>query len=265
MGRDAAGTEPMPPARPSISVHLLPGLIRPGALRGGVAVVIDVLRATTVMAQALASGCRAIVPCGEIDEARAVAAALPPGTALLGGERGGLPIEGFDLGNSPDDYTPERCDGKTLVMTTTNGTRAILASLEADRVLVAGFVNLAATSRELRRVLNGPEPRPVHLVCAGTEGEVSLEDTLLAGTLHDAVSYFEERFTPAGNDEARLAMGVAVKDFEGLPRTLRLGLGGRNVERIGLGRDIDAAARVDRLDVVAELERGDPPRIVRRR
>ena len=92
------------------------------------AVVVDVLRATTMMVHALAAGCEAVIPCGEIDEARQVAASLPPGTALLAGEREGLPIDGFDLGNSPRSCTPEVCRGKTLVMTTTNGTRAILAS-----------------------------------------------------------------------------------------------------------------------------------------
>ncbi len=90
-------------------VHLLPRLIPPGSLRGGVAVVVDVLRATTVMVHALAAGCEAVIPCGEIDEAKAVAAGLPPGTALLAGERQGLPIPGFDLGNSPGEFTPEVC------------------------------------------------------------------------------------------------------------------------------------------------------------
>src|SRR5436309_2899435 len=95
--------------QPSVFVHLLPALIPPGALRGGVAVVVDVLRATTVMVQALQSGCEAIIPCAEIEEAQAVAASLPAGTALLSGERQGLPIPGFDLGNSPDDFTPGVC------------------------------------------------------------------------------------------------------------------------------------------------------------
>ncbi len=163
--------------RPAVFVHLLPSLIPPGALRGGVAVVVvDVLRATTVMVHALAAGCEAVIPCAEIDEAKAVAASLPPGTALLGGERGGLPISGFDLGNSPGDYTPEVCRGKTLVMSTTNGTRAILASLEAERVLIGAFVNLEAVGFALQ-----DETRPVHLICAGTEGLVSFEDALAAG------------------------------------------------------------------------------------
>ena len=110
----------------------------------------DVLRATTVMVHALAAGCEAVIPCGEIDEAKEIAAGLPPGTALLAGERQGLPIPGFDLGNSPGEFTPEVCDGKTLVMTTTNGTRAILASLEAERVYIASFANLRATSTSSR-------------------------------------------------------------------------------------------------------------------
>src|SRR5215210_2260791 len=99
----------------SVSVHLLPELIHPGTLSGGVAVVVDALRATTVMIHALAAGCATIIPCLEVDEARCIAAGLPPGSVLLAGERHGLPIEGFDLGNSPSAFTPEVCRGKTLV------------------------------------------------------------------------------------------------------------------------------------------------------
>src|SRR4051794_34353966 len=164
--------------RPRVSVHLLPHHIPPGALRGGVAVVIDVLRASTMMVYALAAGCEAIIPCREIDEARRIAADLPRGRALLAGERQGLPIPGFDLGNSPGQCTPARCAGQTLVMTTTNGTRAVLACLEAERVLIASFVNQSATARAIRA-----DGRPVHLVCAGTDGAISFEDSLLAGAL----------------------------------------------------------------------------------
>lgn len=247
--------------RLSVNVHLLPSLIPAGALRGGVAVVVDVLRATTVMVQALASGCEAVIPCLEIEDARRTAASFTPGSALLGGERGGLPIDGFDLGNSPGDFTPEICRGKTLVMTTTNGTKAILASLEAERVLIGAFSNLAATARELMLSLEGEHPRPVHLVCAGTEGQISLEDTLLAGALFRAISYFQERFTPSGNDAAQLAYLATPHEFADLPRTLNLGQGGRNVVKLGLERDIMEAARIDRFKFVAELQR-DPLRIV---
>ena len=173
-----------PSDRPKVFVHLLPSLIPPGSLRGGVAVVVDVLRATTVMVHALAAGCEAVIPCGEIDEAQAVAAGLPPGTALLAGERGGLPIPGFDLGNSPGDFTPEVCEGKTLVMTTTNGTRG-------DPRQPGGRAGLHRRLRQpegdVRRAvvqfLKKDHGHPIHIVCSGTEGFISLEDSLLAGAL----------------------------------------------------------------------------------
>jgi 2-phosphosulfolactate phosphatase len=90
-------------AQAKIFVHLLPSLIPPGSLSGGVAVVVDVLRATTVMVHALAAGCDCVIPCGEIDEAKAAAAQFPEGAAVLGGERGGLPIPGFDPETRPEN------------------------------------------------------------------------------------------------------------------------------------------------------------------
>src|SRR5262249_40365048 len=151
-----------------------------------VAVVVDVLRATTVMVRALASGCEAIVPCSEVEEAKSVAASLPAGTALLAGEREGLPIPGFDLGNSPDDFTPHVCRGKTLVMTTANGPGAILASREAEHVGLAAMTNVIAATRWA-----ASSGRDVHVVCAGTDGHVSLEDTLLAGEMVHRLRRFD--------------------------------------------------------------------------
>ena len=254
------------PERPPISVHLLPAVIPTGALAGGVAVVIDVLRATTAMTYALAAGIEAIIPCLEIDEARAIAARGPGGPRLLAGERTGIPIEGFDFGNSPDDYTPERCRGRTLVMTTTNGTRALLASLEADRIFTAAFVNLGATARAVEA-----DGRPVHLVCSGTDGLVSLEDTLFAGALVAALDADRLR----SRDDAALlaaqlwevlAPKIAGDAGEGGPsRPLRTALsegrGGHRVRELGLGADLDAVSRIDRFDLVVELKR-DPIRLV---
>jgi 2-phosphosulfolactate phosphatase len=229
-----------------------------------VAVVVDVLRATTVMVHALANGCEAVIPCGEIEEARRVAAGLPSGTTILGGERGGLPIEGFDLGNSPGDYTREVCEGKTLVMTTTNGTRAILASLEAERVLVAAFVNLRATVEALAVNVLKVHGLPMHVVCAGTDGYVSAEDTLLAGALASGLTDWE---VPPGNDEAVMAASYWRETahrtaHEPLTDFLSQGRGGRRVLELGLGDDLADAARVDRFPIVAELRR-EPLKIIR--
>jgi 2-phosphosulfolactate phosphatase len=237
-------------------------------MKGGVAVVVDVLRATTVIVSALAAGCEAVIPCNEIDEALGVAALRPSGRTLLAGERLGLPIEGFDLGNSPGVFTTEVCEGKTLVMTTTNGTRALLASLEADRVLAVSFPNLAATVRALR-----DDPKPVHIVCAGTNGRISLEDSILAGAVVADLSMPYSRQVPgwsAGNDAAeivsRLWGHVPYDDDPTNPTelagVLALGEGGKRVRAIGLGVDIFDAARLDRFPIVAELKR-DPLRVIR--
>jgi 2-phosphosulfolactate phosphatase len=256
-----------------IFVHMLPKLIPSGSLRGGVAVVVDVLRATTVMVQALAAGCEAVIPCSKIDEAKEVAAGLPSGTALLAGERGGLPIPGFDLGNSPGDFTPEVCREKTLVMTTTNGTRAILASLEAQRVYIAGFTNLRATSDEISvQFLKKDHGHSVHIICAGTEGHISLEDSLLAGALTSQIANVVElvpgsEVSPLfGNDEALMVVTqwLEVERFlekRPLWKLLSLGRGGRNVLAIGRSVDIEEAASFDRYNLVAELQH-DSQRIV---
>jgi 2-phosphosulfolactate phosphatase len=261
-----------PTDRPRVFVHLLPSLIQPGSLEGGLAVVVDVLRATTVMVHALANGCESVMPCGEIEEARAAAAALPPGTAILGGERGGLPIPGFDLGNSPGDFTREVCEGKTLIMTTTNGTRAILASLDAERVYIASFANLKATADELTvQFLKKDHGHPIHIVCSGTEGFISLEDSLLAGALVRhilrGVRQAGGEGVDPGNDEAFIVdlqyLGATQAHHVLAPRVLlSRGRGGQNVTRIGLENDIRAAAKVDHLPIVAELAR-EPLRIVK--
>jgi 2-phosphosulfolactate phosphatase len=248
----------------SVLVHFLPSLISPGALHGGIAVVVDVLRATTVMIHALAAGCEAVIPCAEIDEARKIAAGLPAGSALLGGERHGVPIEGFDLGNSPSECTPKVCKGKTLVMTTTNGTRAILASLEAERVAIAAFSNLSATVKLLEVNLLKYQGLPVHIVCAGTEGFISLEDALLAGAL---TSRFRELGGSKGNDEAHMVDLMWRKTWSSADENLNrltqmnLGRGGRNVRSVGRPQDISDAALIDRFSLTAEVIR-EPLRIV---
>src|SRR5438094_3818028 len=126
------------PGDRDVQVHLLPDLIPQSRLAGGLAVVVDVLRATTTIVHALVAGCSAVRPCAEVEEARELAGQMRAGRVLLGGERGGLPLPGFDLGNSPGEYTGKVCKGKTLVLTTTNGTRALLRAAEAERVLLAG-------------------------------------------------------------------------------------------------------------------------------
>jgi 2-phosphosulfolactate phosphatase len=235
-----------------VQVHLLPDLVPATGLAGGVAVVVDVLRATTTMIHALAAGCCAVRPCAEVEEARELAGSMRAGRVILGGERGGVRPKGFDLGNSPHEYTTKACKGTTLVMTTTNGTRALLRAAQAERTLVAAFVNYSAVCEQLRL-----EARPIHIVCAGTDGAVTLEDTLLAGAL---VDYLSETFEVQLNDSARLAWDCFENHGRVLLGALQVSGGGANLRQLGYDEDIKAAAQVDLFHLVPELRR-DPLRI----
>ena len=153
-----------------------------------VCVVFDVLRATSTMVTALANGAREIFPVCEVAEAVALRQTRPD--LLLAGERDGVRIlrhltgsVDFDLGNSPREFTRERVEGRSIAMTTTNGTRALQACRGAQRVLVGSFLNLGAVANWLAR------ERPVSLlvVCSGTHEEVAYEDVLGAGALCDTV------------------------------------------------------------------------------
>jgi 2-phosphosulfolactate phosphatase len=235
-----------------IHVHLSPALVAPERLAGGVAVVVDVLRATTTIVHALAAGCDMVRPCAAVEEARDLADHLPAGKVLLGGEREGKPLPGFDLGNSPREYTSRRCGGTTVVLTTSNGTRALLHASRAERVLVAGFVNYSATCEQLRA-----EKRPVHVLCAGEAGGVALEDTLLAGAL---VDYLVGLPGAEPDDGARLAWDCFEHHGRHLEEALRLGAGGARLAELGYDDDIRACARVDVFHLVPELRR-DPARV----
>jgi 2-phosphosulfolactate phosphatase len=251
-----------------LSVHLLPDLVSEADLAGGTVVVIDVLRASTTIVHALAAGAVRVVPCVDIDEARRIAADLPAGQAVLGGERGGLAIEGFHLGNSPSEFTRETVRGKTVVFTTTNGTRAMARARQAAEVLVGAFVNAAAIVNQL----SGREK--VHLLCAGTCEQVTREDVLAAGLLAARLMARAGVKYDLANDEARLAIEAwrqaaagheddwqavgsknrSVDATAWLTEIVRDSTGGRSLMRLGLAADIADAARLDRFDLVPVLD-----------
>jgi 2-phosphosulfolactate phosphatase len=235
-----------------VRVHLTPERLNPAELAQSVAVVIDVLRATTTMIYALAAGCCAVWPIEEVEEARRVADGMRAGRVLLGGERDGVPPKGFDLGNSPGEYTCARCKGTTLVLTTTNGTRALIRAAAAARTLVSGFVNYSATCEQL-----GQEVRPIDIVCAGRHGDVALEDALLAGAL---VEFLCDRGPVCLNDAARLAWDCFENHGRVLDGALEVSAGGVHLRGLGYDEDIRAAARVDHFAVVPEVRR-DPLRV----
>ncbi|MGI8978034.1 MAG: 2-phosphosulfolactate phosphatase [Pirellulaceae bacterium] len=236
----------------TLNVHLLPALVEPRELAGKTVVVIDVLRATTTIIHALAAGAKEVMPLLEVQEAQELARKLAPG-AVLGGERGGKRIAGFDLGNSPLEYTLAAVGGQTLVFTTTNGTRAMLRCAQARRILIAGFVNFSAVCRQLA------EEEQIEIVCAGTDGHVTREDTLLAGAIVEDCRRSRNDEWDC-NDQAEIAADAwrtAVGTLSGrdpLAAALRESRGGRNLIEIGHEDDIDLAAQIDRFDIVPELD-----------
>ncbi len=235
-----------------VHVHLLPELTPAGALAGGPAIVIDVLRATTTIVHALAAGCTDVRPCADLDEARKLADSMPAGKVLLGGERGGIALPGFDLGNSPREYVAAKCKGVSVVLTTSNGTKALMRAAEAQRVLVAAFVNFSAVCEQLRQ-----DARPLHIVCAGMEGTPALEDTLLAGAF---VDFLCEELDTRLNDSARLAWDCYENHGRVLAGALEISRGGQHLRSLGFEDDVRAAAEVDKFNLVPELRR-DPLRL----
>lgn len=246
--------------KPILNVYALPNLVAAEELAGGSAVVIDVLRATTTIAYALDAGAKEVLPCLAISDALALAKQFPTDQVVLGGERDGATIDGFDLGNSPDEYTPDRVENKSIVFTTTNGTRAINHARAADEVLLAAFVNADAIVRHLY------DRERVHIICAGTDGRISDEDVLLAGMLVERLQR-EGGMVYQQNGQAMTAremwlntfslpqsLGAEVLDPDRLAAQLRKSLGAKNLLVLGLDEDILAASWVSRFDIVPMLD-----------
>lgn len=234
---------------PVLHFHFLPP---PSVAPGSAAAVIDLLRASTTITRALDAGARRVIPCLEPADAlaqrdRLIAAGQPARLLLLGGERAGILIPGFDLDNSPAAYTPDRLTDRTLIFTTTNGTRALLAARAASTCIIACFNNLSAAAARL------PDDRDAHLVCAGTHGEVSLDDVLCAGAL--ALALLDRGFTLPDDDQPRiaLALSAAARTPDRLLAALRDSRGGRNLIHLGLDADITDCARIDSTTTVPTL------------
>jgi 2-phosphosulfolactate phosphatase len=208
-------------------------------LNAPVAIVVDVLRATSTITQALAHGYRRVLCCSEIDEARELAATEG---GLLAGERKTVRIDGFDFGNSPAELLG-RPPAETLVLTTTNGTRLLVsAAARCERVYVGSLLNLQAVADAAR---NGAGE--VGVLCAGVVGELALDDAYCAGRIAEALG--GER-TDSAEAAIRLAATFATPE-EGLGASKSAG----NLRGSGLQDDIAFCAQVSRLDVVGRFTR----------
>ena len=227
-----------------IDVCFTPNGFEPAKYHGYFAVIIDVLRATTSIATAFANGCQYITPVSSVEEAQAIKCQKPD--VLLAGERGGLLIPGFDLGNSPYEYSKEQVADKTIVMTTTNGTVALNKVAAAPKVYTMSFANASAVICALKQA-----EKDVILVCAGSEGNFSLEDTLCAGLAVERLQHIAEL------SDTAMAAQAMYHDFSGdlLNRVLQSSHAAY-LCRIGFERDVALCLRHDTLDVVPVFANG---------
>jgi 2-phosphosulfolactate phosphatase len=210
------------------------------AVRAPVAVVVDVLRATSTIAQALASGYGRVLCCAEVEEARELRDRL--GEGVLAGERRAQAIPGFDLGNSPAEFVEPR--GENVILTTTNGTRAIVAAAAAaETVLLGSLLNLAAVTDAARAAA-----APVEVVCAGVDGGFTLDDAYCAGRIAELLE--GER-----SDAAEAAVRLA-GSFASAEEALRAA---HNPRQEALGDDLAWCAQESVLAVVPRLARLEGP------
>ena len=230
----------------TVDVFFSPAVVDEASVEGKTAIVIDVIRATSTLVEALANGARAIFPTVSTEEAVKLASGLGREDTLLCGERKGLKVEGFDLGNSPREFTAEAIGDKQLVMTTTNGTRAFAAAEGADRVLAASFMNLSAVVEALDGTTD------LVIICSGRQNRFALDDALCAGMLVKALAERREtelEFNDAGRVVADLADKYTV-DAEFLRSTAA----GAALVEIGLDGDLDLCASLDRHSLVPEMK-----------
>jgi 2-phosphosulfolactate phosphatase len=167
-----------------MKIHVIPfaDAITNRLIKNKTVVVIDVLRATSVMITALKNGAKQIIPCLTVEEAFERSRKLSKDSFLLCGERDARKIKGFDHGNSPLEFTPEKVKGRTIFLTTTNGTKALRSCADAEKVIIGSFLNLDTVIKKL----SGLEK--VVLICSGTNGRFSMDDGMCAAAIIDRLS-----------------------------------------------------------------------------
>ena len=229
-----------------VEVFFGPGGVTPADTANRVVVVIDVLRASTTIAVALANGAKTVIPLDGTEDVVTRARAFDRSEVRLAGERQMKPIPGFDLGNSPRDFTRDAVEGKTVLMTTTNGTAAIGVVQGARDVVIASYVNFSAGLAMLRAALRGGTD--IAIVCAGRDRQFSLEDAACAGRY---VHHVSRRLSNVVlNDAALAAMLIDRRYSDNLLRLFSASAHGRALSEAGFGDDLVDCAAVDSYPVI---------------
>lgn len=228
-----------------IDVYYTPLGLNTGDLTGRAVVVIDVLRATSSIVTALAAGAKAVVPAASSEEAVRLTSNLEKNGFVLAGERRMLKVEGFGLGNSPREMTPEAVGGKTLFLATTNGTPALLAAQGGDPVLVAAALNYSAVAERARSLF--ADRGDLVIICAGRERQFALEDAYTAGRLITTVKKGVRKVVL--NDAAQVSLDLAAQQG-GWQDAFAASDAARQLAEVGLGDDVAFCAQPNKTSVV---------------
>jgi 2-phosphosulfolactate phosphatase len=225
-----------------VDVFFTPAGLGAAEVQGRIVFVIDILRATTSICAALSHGAKAIIPVGSTEEALRLSQTIGSADVLLAGEKNCVRIPGFHLGNSPLEMTETAVRGKTIVVTTSNGTGALLACQGAAAVYPAAAVNLSAAAERAREALEADQQ--VLIVCAGRDGAFSLDDAYCAGRLAAAM-FGGTKPRSALNDAGLASLDLVRRYGSRWIRPLTYSRAGRELVRLGFRADLRAAARLD--------------------
>jgi 2-phosphosulfolactate phosphatase len=231
-----------------LNIFFTPLGVTSADIAGKPVIVVDILRATTTIITALANGARAVIPAAASDEAARIAQNLERGNVLLTGERRGDPISGFDLGNSPREMTADLVAGKTLVMSTTNGTPAIQAAEAGAPVLVGAVLNFSAVVAAARPL--AAAHGELSILCAGRERGFALEDAYAAGRFAQALLPPGGRRKVRLNDAAVAALELIKRYGDRWKRAVSASAAARDLVANGYREDVLVATEADRYDLV---------------
>lgn len=233
-----------------IDIQLLPVSPVPSLVSTKAIVVIDVLRATSVIVHAISQGALEIIPVATVEEAFQMARNFPQGTTLLGGERGSQKIKGFDLGNSPREYIAEKVKGKRVILTTTNGTKAFHFVSSGREVMAGSFFNIGAIGRRCLDL-----GQDLLIFPSGDEGRLSLEDTVCGGMLIDCILN-RGKGPVILTDASQSALILYQRFKENLVEAFHLSTHGRDLIERGFEEDLAYCAQVDITDIVPTFRDG---------
>lgn len=217
-----------------LSVCLSPALIPLYKVEDFIVVIIDIFRATSSICYGIENGAEAIIPVSQVEECAAYREVKPE--YLLAAERDGKVVEGFDFGNSPFSYTKEKVAGKTVVLTTTNGTHALHLSRDAKKIVIGSFLNLTSLCNWLKL-----QDENILLVCAGWKNNFNLEDTLFAGAVIEQLKALDFKL----DDGALASNDLYQMGKDDINEYLKKTSHSERLKKLGIEKDIQFCLQVD--------------------